>query len=59
MMADADMPHMWDSREPRMRVMTRTLIRRHRDKIERVAVALLERGRLTAEELDAICADPL
>ena len=31
----------WSAREPRMRAMTRMLVRRHRTRIERVAQALL------------------
>jgi hypothetical protein len=38
--------------EGRLRRFTRYLVRRHRDKINRVAEALLARGRLTAEEID-------
>jgi ATP-dependent Zn protease len=41
-----------------MRRQTRRLIRKHRDKIERVATALLERGMLTAEEIDRLVASP-
>jgi ATP-dependent Zn protease len=37
-----------------LRDRTRGLIRRHRDKIELVAQALLERKTLTAEEIDIL-----
>ena len=51
----ADLPDaVWQRYEPRMRRQTRRLIRKHRDKIERVAAALLERDTLTANEIDAI-----
>ena len=46
----------WDRYEPRMRRQTRRLVRRHRDKIERVAKALLERETLQPDEVDALMA---
>ena len=42
----------WSRIEPRLRAMTRMLVRRHRALIERVAAALLERRTLSREELD-------
>ena len=39
--------------EPRLRRETRKLVRRHRDAIERVAAALLERGTLTADAIES------
>lgn len=52
---DAEIPpdrcELW---EARMRRQTRRLIRRHRDKIERVAEALMSRQTLQTEEVDAI-----
>jgi hypothetical protein len=44
----------WSRIEPRLRAMTRMLVRRHRVLIERVAAALLERKTLSREELDAL-----
>jgi hypothetical protein len=44
----------WDRMEPRLRRMTRMLVRRHRDKIERVAEALLAKTTLTAKEIDKL-----
>jgi len=41
----------WDRFERRMRAMTRTLVRRHRERIERVAQALLDRHTLSSEEI--------
>jgi ATP-dependent Zn protease len=41
----------WDRIEPRLRVYTRALVRRHRAAIERVAAALQERGTLSSEEI--------
>jgi ATP-dependent Zn protease len=38
----------------RLRHRTRHLLRRHADKVERVAAALIEKGKLTASEIDAI-----
>lgn len=44
----------WDKLEPRLRVMTRMLVRRHRARIERVAKALLARTTISAKSLDKI-----
>jgi hypothetical protein len=44
----------WSRYKPRMRRQARRLVRRHRDKIERVAGALLERGTLEAHEVDSL-----
>jgi ATP-dependent Zn protease len=44
----------WERVEPRLRAHARILVRRHRDKIERVAKALLKHGTLKAHEIDAI-----
>ena len=53
--SDAEIPEeAWARYEPRMRRQTRRLIRKHRAKIERVAAALLERGELSADEIDAL-----
>ena len=38
----------------RLRRKTRRLVRKHRDKISRVALALLERSTLQGEEIDAL-----
>lgn len=47
----------WSARhEPRMRSLTRTLIRRHHAKIELVAKALMKKKTLTANEIDALLA---
>jgi hypothetical protein len=43
----------WNCYEPRLRRQTRNLIRRHRDKIERVAAALLKRESLQGDEIDS------
>jgi ATP-dependent Zn protease len=42
----------WDRVEPRLRAMTRMLVRRHRDRIERTAKALLSKTTLTGLQLD-------
>lgn len=42
----------WSQIEPRLRAMTRVLVRRHRVQIERVAAALTERKTLSRKELD-------
>ncbi|WP_338833572.1 hypothetical protein [Bradyrhizobium septentrionale] len=42
----------WSRIEPRLRAMTRMLVRRHRARIEWVAAAMLERRTLSREELD-------
>jgi hypothetical protein len=44
----------WTKREPRLRAMTRMLVRRHRALIERVAKALLARTTLSAGRLDKL-----
>lgn len=44
----------WERYEGRLRARSRGLARRHRAAIERVAGALLARGSLTAEEIDAL-----
>src|SRR5262249_18536509 len=41
-------------RQNRLRRMTRVLVRRHRDKIERVALALLEHRTLSGKAIDAL-----
>ena len=47
---DAD----WDRLEPRLRAMTRMLVRRHRTRIDRVAKALLAKTSLSARALDKL-----
>jgi ATP-dependent Zn protease len=44
----------WVKREPRMRAVTRGLIRRHRAKIERLAAELQRHQTMTGEEIDAV-----
>jgi len=44
----------WAKLEPRLRAMTRRLVRRHRALIERVAKALLAETTLSAEALDKL-----
>ena len=44
----------WNRTEVRLRAMTRMLIRRHRDRIERVAKALLKKTTLTGRQLDKL-----
>jgi ATP-dependent Zn protease len=44
----------WERFEPRLRAMTRMLVRRHRARIERVANALLAETTLSAERLDEL-----
>ena len=44
----------WDRIEPRLRAMTRMLIRRHRDRIERTAKALLKKTTLSGPQLDKL-----
>jgi hypothetical protein len=44
----------WDKCEARLRRMTRMLVHRHRERIARVADALLAKGRLTRRELDKL-----
>jgi hypothetical protein len=43
-----------DDLDERLRMMTRTLVRRHRARIERVAKALLAKTTLSTEELDKL-----
>lgn len=56
LMLDSLLPAGADSMmyEARLRRFTRSLVRRHRDKIERVADALLAFEHLSAEQIDAI-----
>jgi len=44
----------WERYESRMRRQVRRLVSNHRDKIERVALALLEHQTLSAAEIDAV-----
>jgi hypothetical protein len=44
----------WEKLEPRLREMTRMLVRRHRECIERVAKTLLVRTTLSAKALDKL-----
>jgi ATP-dependent Zn protease len=44
----------WSRIESRLRAMTRMLVQRHRDRIERVAEALLAKETLSAEAIDKI-----
>jgi ATP-dependent Zn protease len=44
----------WKRLEPRLRAMTRMLVRRHRARIERVAEALLARTTLSAKQIDKL-----
>jgi hypothetical protein len=46
----------WKRYEPRMRRQTRRLVRKHRDKIERVAKALLKRKSLEPGDVDSLIA---
>ena len=45
----------WSRRRDRLRRMTRALVRRHHDKIERVARALLDTGRFPGEQSTPCC----
>jgi hypothetical protein len=54
LMADELEGERWSRIEPRLRAMTRMLVRRHRVLIERVAAALLQRKTLSREELDVL-----
>ena len=47
-------PAEWSRRQVRLRRMTRALVRRHRDKIERVACALLQYRTLSGRAIDAL-----
>jgi ATP-dependent Zn protease len=49
-MSDAD----WERREARLRAMTRMLVRRHKERIERVAKMLLAETTLSAEKIDKL-----
>jgi hypothetical protein len=49
-------PDEWERYEPRMRRQAKRLVGKHRDKIERVAKALLRRGTLQPHEIDALIA---
>lgn len=52
---EADLsPEQWRRSERRMRAKTRGLVRRHREKIEHVARALIEHRTLQADEIDAL-----
>jgi hypothetical protein len=52
---DADFAlEQWERREPRLRVMAKMLVGRHRGNIERVAAQLTTRETLTADEIDAL-----
>jgi hypothetical protein len=44
----------WHTREPRLRAMTRMLVRRHRTRIERAAQALLTHRSLSAKNRDRL-----
>jgi hypothetical protein len=44
----------WERIEPRLRAMTRQLVRRHRGLIVRVAEELLAKGKLTGRQLDKL-----
>jgi ATP-dependent Zn protease len=46
--------HFWERTEPRLRAFTRRLVLRHREPIERVAAALLEKKTLSGAELDKL-----
>jgi ATP-dependent Zn protease len=54
--SDFTLLEFFDRYEPRMRRQTRRLVRHHRDKIERVAKALLERETLQPDEVKALMA---
>jgi ATP-dependent Zn protease len=56
-MDDAELSDdLWQRHEPRMRRQTQRLIRKHRDKIERVAASLRRKKTLTGEEIDSLIA---
>jgi hypothetical protein len=44
----------WSELEPRLRKMTRMLVRRHRVRIERVAEALLTKTKLSGKQVDKL-----
>ena len=45
---------LWQRYEPRMRRQTRRLVHKHRDKIERIAAALLEHDTLHPDEIETL-----
>ena len=53
MLEELNPPH-WERCEARLRAMTRILVRRHRQRIERVARALLAKRSLSTQELDTL-----
>jgi hypothetical protein len=53
-MAEELTPGNWHKLEPRLRAMTRMLVRRHRARIERLAKALLAQTTLSAKQVDAL-----
>lgn len=55
-MASEYSDNFWDKLEPRLRAMTRMLVRRHRVRIERIAKALLVKTTLTGEAIDRLTA---
>jgi hypothetical protein len=54
MAAELPAQDLWERREPRLRAMTRMLVRRHKARITRVARALLSKTTLTAEQIDKL-----
>jgi hypothetical protein len=54
MAAELPSGDLWERREPRLRAMTRMLVRRHKARITRVAKALLSKTAFTAEQLDKL-----
>ncbi len=57
MMAESQLelqPEAWKRQEARLRAFTRALLRRHRERVERVAEALLKNDLLSSEEADAL-----
>ena len=46
----------WEKTEPRLRKHTRTLVRRHRAKIERVAAELMKKGTLSPDDITGLLA---
>lgn len=57
MMAESQLglqPEAWERREARLRAFTRALLRRHRERVERVANALLDEGSLSSEQVDEL-----
>jgi ATP-dependent Zn protease len=45
----------WQRAENRLRAMTRALVRRNRARIDRVADALLAKGKLSSRQIDKLC----